>query len=94
MTMLDRIIMYVVEMIVHIELISDNMVPKTPLPNPVIIMSVFISISAGKRQLNPFHQKRQVVSHAVNQKMKMVRQYGIGYNLAPCSFRQFPERFQ
>jgi len=70
--MLDRIIMYIIEMIVHICLIPDNMIPKTPLPNPVIISSIFVSIADSKREFDPFHQERQIVSDAINQKMKMV----------------------
>jgi len=80
--MLDRIVMNIVDMAVHIFLISKNVIPIPLLPHRTAV-SRLISPLYGERELDPLYDSGCVSIWVGNQQMEMVRQDSPSHNCKP-----------
>lgn len=72
--MVNRIVVNVIDVSVHIFLVSDNMVPESVLPQASGVPTRCFPVSTGKDHLQPMNYARKIGSSRVNNEMTMVGQ--------------------
>ncbi len=66
--------MNVINVSVHIVLVSDNMIPKSVLPKASGVPTGCFPVSTGKGHLQPMNRARKIGLPRVNNEMAMVGQ--------------------
>ena len=77
--MFDRVVMDIIHVPVQIFAITDDMVPKAPLPKDCVILLIdCLFIAVYKAQLDGLHDGRKILFPRCNDPMKMIVQDHIG----------------
>lgn len=79
--MLDRIVMNVIEVTIHIPPVAYDMVPEPALPDRTPVHALAGETQVRKGQLNPADNAGQICFAGVNDRVEVIRQYYPGEQL-------------
>jgi len=83
-SMLDRIVMNVIDMPIHVILISNYTIPESSLPSAPARQIMSFAIPGSERQFNSMQYSREIVFARVYQYMKVIRQENVGNQIEVC----------